>query len=408
MKKKQLAAAALVALMTTIFPGAAYAAVGPSGTDTTQSGIAYGSPGVGITEEQAAYAAALEDNKMEYDELGDLIVNYNVDYRNAQSGIVNSAQDLDTARGLREEAGSLMLDAGELKSDGLTDETRELYNSYKETAKELRKEAQKITNTDLGSSFQRKLRKTKVQLTVVAQQMMIGYNQALSKQELVNKQVELAGAMLESTQRQAAASMGMKTDEDVLAAQQALKQAENGAAQFQAQLLSLKQNLQLVSGWSHDAQAEISPIPTSDLTRIDTMNPQNDLQAALGANYELYDLRSASAGGKSSAKSSKKRSVSQMEQDIASILQSFYDSVISSKQAYEGSLSAFDAAEQNMQAANRKNSMGMLGRLEYLSAEADYLTAKSEKEVADMTLFTAMETYSWAVKGMIISSGGGK
>lgn len=406
MKRKQIAAAAMAALMTVSFSGAAYAAVGPSGVDTTQSGIAYGGPAVGTTEEQEAYAAALQDNRMEYDELGDLIVNYNTDYKNLQSQRVNSAQDLGAARDLREEAGSLMLDAGELRSDGLTDETRELYNSYKETAKELRKEAQKITNADLGSSLQRILRKTKVQLTVTTQQMMVEYNQALSQQELTNKRVELAGAALDLTQRQA--GLGMKSQEDVLAAQQTLKQEENSAAQFNSQLQSMKQNLQLLTGWSHDAEAEICPIPASDLTRIDTMNPQNDLQAALGANYELYDLRSVSAGGKSSAKSAKKRSVSQMEQDIASTLQSLYHSVIAGKQAYEGALSAFEAAEQNMQAANRKNSMGMMGRMEYLSAEVDYLTAKSEKDMADMALFTTMETYSWAVKGMIISSRGGK
>lgn len=405
MKRKQITAAAMAVLMTAAFPGAAYAEAGPSGIDTTQSGIAYGGPGVGTTDEEAAYAAALEDNKMEYGELGDLIVNYNVDYKNTHSKIVNSTQDLDTARGLREEASSLMLDAGELRSDGMTDETRELYNSYKETAKELRKEAQKITNTELKSSSQRSLRKIKVQLTVTAQQMMIGYHKAASQQELVNKKAELAGAMLESTERQA--GLGMKSQEEVLTARQSLKQAENGAAQFDAQLLSIKQNLRILTGWSYDAEPEISPIPASDLTVIDTMNTQNDLQDALGANYELYDLRSASAGGASSAKSVKKRNVSQMEQDIASTLESLYATVISKKQAYEGAVTAFEAADQLKQAADRKNSMGMMGRLEYLSAEVDYLTAKSAKETADLDLFSAMETYSWAVKGLIVKGGGG-
>lgn len=406
MKRKQIAAAAFAVLMAAALPEAAYAETGPSGIDTTQSGIAYGGPGEGVTEEQAAYAAALEDNRMEYGELGDLILNYNVDYKNAQSQTVNSTQDLDTARDLREEASSLMLDAGELKSEGLTDGTRELYDSYKETAKELRKQAQRINNTELGSSYQRSLRKTKASLTVMAQQLMIGYQQALSKQELVNKQVELAGAMLESTQTQA--GLGMKTQEDILASQQTLKQAENGAAQFTMELQSIKQNLQLVTGWSHDAVPEIVPIPTSDMTVIDTMNPQNDLQDALGANYELYDMRSASAGGKSSAKSVKTRNVSQKEQEIASTLESLYASVLAKKQAYESAAAGYEAAEQIMQGANRKNGLGMMGRLEYLSAEVDYLTAKSAKETADLDLFSAMEAYSWAVKGMIIPSGGGK
>lgn len=56
-----------------------------------------------------------------------------------------------------------------------------------------------------------------------------------------------------------------------------------------------------------------------------------------------------------------------------------------------------------MQAADRKYSLGMMGKLEYLSAQAEFLTSKSNKEVADIELFSAMEKYDWAVKGLIMS-----
>ncbi|MEG2870137.1 MAG: TolC family protein [Clostridium sp.] len=386
MKKKQMAAVAISALIAAALPG-----------------MAYGSP-AGTTEEETIRAAALRDNKMEYGELGDLIANYNVTYKNAHSQIVNATKDLETVKDLKEEAGNLMEDAAELKSDGLNEMTKELYDSYRETARELRKQAGQISGAELSSSYQRTLRKSKAQLTVMAQQMMIGYHEALSNRELMNKRVELAQAALESSKRQA--QLGMKSLEEVQVSEQTLKQAENGAAQFSAQLQSLKQNLQLVTGWEHDAEAEIGPIPASDIGAIAAMNPQNDLQTAIGTNYDLYDVRSVKAKG-ASARGVKNRNVIQSEENLASALQTLYASVLSKQQAYEGAQAAYDAAEQNKQMANRKQSMGMMGRLEYLSAEADYLAAKAAKETADMELFSAMETYNWALKGLVISNGGG-
>lgn len=403
MKKKQVTATVLAAILAAGLPGTIYGA-GPSGVETTQSGIAYGGPS-GTEGMDPEKAAALEDNRMEYWELGDLIENYNVTYKNTKSQIVSASQDLGSARELREEAGELMIEAGELRSEGLDETTRLLYDNYKATAKELRKQAQKITNSEMASSAQKQLRRAKNQLTYMAQQLMIGYHKAYANQDLINKSMELSAAMLDSVNRQAA--LNMKSRDEVQAAEQTYKQAENSTASFNSQLQSVKQNLQMVTGWNHDANAEICPIPEPDLVRIDGMNPQNDLQAAIGTNYDLQDIRSASATG-SSARGVKKRSISQAEQDLASTLQSLYASVISGKQNYEGALAEFEAASQIMQGADLRNSMGMMGRLEYLNAQVAYLTAKSAKDTAALDLFSAMETYDWALKGFVATSEGGR
>ena len=404
MKRKQITAAAMAFLMAAAIQAPAYAyGEGPAGKGTEQDGIAYGGPN-GTTEEEAAAAASLEDNKMEYGELGALIENYNADYKNASSKVINNVVDLEGARMLKEEASELKDEASDLDLSDQSESTREIYKSYKETAKELRKAAQKITNTDVKDKYLRSLKKAKSQLTMVAQQMMIGYEQAVASQPLINKQVELAEASLSSVQLQAAS--GMKSQEDILTAEQNLKTAENAAAQFNAKLQSTKQTLQMLTGWSHDAQPEICEIPAPDLSRIAAMNPANDLQAATGASYALYDIRSVAAAG-SSARNVKKRNVSQMEQDLASTLQSLYASVIAGRQTYEGAQAELQAAVQDKQAADRKNSMGMMGRQEYLKAEADYLTAVSDEKTAELNLFLAMEKYDWTLKGLDVSGTGG-
>lgn len=389
MKKKQVTTAVAAILIAAALPGQCLATPGP----------------VSGTPEDYEKQAKLEDNILEYDELGDLIENYNSDYKKTKSSIVKSVLNLDAGKQMAKDAAELMEDAKDLKSDGMDEETKALYESYKETARELRKQAQKITNDDLGSSYEKMLSQTKTKLTAATQQLMITYSQTAANKELMDKQFELAKASMEATERMA--GLGLKSQEDVLAAQKNVKQAEYGAAQLNSGLQNMKQNLLVLTGWNHDANPEIRSVPSSDLSRIAEMNPEKDLQAAIGTNYELQSIRNQSAVG-SPSRNVKKRNVSQSEQSLASTLQSLYASVLAKKEAYEASVSNYEAEVQKMDMANRKNSMGMMGSMEYLKAQVDYLTAKAAKETADLDLFHAMETYDWAVKGLVVSSTGGQ
>lgn len=399
MKNKQITATALAVLMAASLSGPVYAE-GPSGKEPSE-GIAVGGPS-GVSEEEAALAAALQDNRMEYGELAGRIEYFNMDYKKMNTAMVSGVVNSDAARALAEEADSLMEDARDLKTSDMDAETRALYESYKKSAKELRKAAQKTSNAEIPYSIQTELRRMKVQLTRVAQGLMTNYNKMLIQQETLNKQIELTQAQLQMTERMV--GLGMKSQEDVLSATETMKRAEDGAAQINAGLQGIRQNLLILTGWNYDADVAIDPVPTSDLTRIASMNPEADLNGAIGTNYELQSVRKASAVG-SVNRGVKKRNIELQEQQLASTLQQLYATVISKKQAYDAALSDFEAASQNMRIAETKNAMGMLGRLEYLAEESAYLTAKAAKETADIDLFTAMENYDWALKGSVSSGG---
>lgn len=92
------------------------------------------------------------------------------------------------------------------------------------------------------------------------------------------------------------------------------------------------------------------------------------------------------------------------EQSVASQMESLYATVISKKQAYDAAQAEYEAAELSKASADRSFSLGMLGRLEYLGAELQFLSAKASRISAEMNLLSAMETYDWAVKGLISSS----
>ena len=59
------------------------------------------------------------------------------------------------------------------------------------------------------------------------------------------------------------------------------------------------------------------------------------------------------------------------------------------------------AADAKWKADSRKMELGMLSNQEYLEARAAYLEAVAAKGQADVNFQQAMETYEWAVKGLI-------
>ena len=58
-------------------------------------------------------------------------------------------------------------------------------------------------------------------------------------------------------------------------------------------------------------------------------------------------------------------------------------------------------AESNKAMADRKYQLGMISKAEYLAEEITWLTAKASKEQAALDLVGSMETYEWAITGLM-------
>lgn len=383
MRRKQTAAAAMALLLSLLSPGAALA--GPSGADG------------GAGEERLSQ---LNDGLLEYGELPELVERYNVTYKNTFSQTINQSQNLEAARQLGKDANEVMEDALELKDDDMDEATRALYESYRDSAKEMRKQAAKLSNEDISGTTLRSMKMLKNQQTMLAQGLMIQYQEALSKKELTEKEEELAKASYDAAVAQA--GLGMASQEQVLAANQAWLKAQSAVTELDSAINSLKQNLLITCGWSGDGDPQIAPLPQPDPARVDSLDVAADTQTAAEASYTLMSLRQSAASG-SVNRNAKKRNVSQARQGIAVSMQGLYAKAVSARQTYEGAEADFQAASMDMQAADQKNAMGMMSRIDYLQAQVDYLTAKSARDAAQIELFSSLETYDWAVKGMIAS-----
>ena len=337
----------------------------------------------------------LQDNVLEYDELEDLVELYNPMYRQMVSNIDLSLKPIeDAAAGLRGAADDMMADARGMKdvNDILSKAYRSAAKGYREGAKNFDKilrSAQSGTRNILGS--------TRKQMTAGVQQLMLGYYQALASKELIDTGAELAQAAWESTVTQR--NLGMATDTDVESAQKAFQSAGSRQQTLDDQLTGLKQQLLYMTGWSYDAQSDVGAPPVPDLSRIDGMNPENDLPTAIGNNYTLLGQRRASANS-TADRDAKMRTLDESEAKIKVQLDTLYQEVAQSKAAYEASLLALESANLTMAGNEKKYEMGMLGRLEYLQLKLAYLQQKMAADAASLNLVQAIENYNWAVEGL--------
>ena len=407
-RNRRITAVTAALLMAIAVPVTGYAAARPMvGNEADQPDDGGNGPaqwdGSVADSEEVISREELEDNRLEYREVGSRVENYNSSYRQAKTSIVDAALSLDAARELGKEANELMEDALDLKDDEMDAETRALYEGYKETAQELRRQAQKLTNADLPAAQERTLRQAKNKLTKTVQGLLIQYQALLSQADAAEKAAELAAAQADSKQRMQ--ELGMSSQEEVLAAQKSLYEAQANAQKARDGVKTLRQNILVLLGWDYDAPVEIVPLGEPDPAKLAVMNLEQDKERAIASNYELRDTRSASASG-AAARSVKKRNTSVTMQSVSLQMEQLYASVQAKKQAYDAAVSEFAAAEQTMAAADRQYALGMVGKIEYLGQQAAYLGAKASRESASMELFQAMEDYDWAVRGLLVSNGG--
>jgi outer membrane protein TolC len=78
-----------------------------------------------------------------------------------------------------------------------------------------------------------------------------------------------------------------------------------------------------------------------------------------------------------------------------------YKEVQQKAMSYQSAKDGWPAAEAKLAQAERKLALGMISRAEYLAEEIAWMTAKANKEQAALNLQAAMETYEWAIKGLV-------
>ena len=348
--------------------------------------------------------AALRDNTLEYEEIPDLIHEYNSTVQNNMISYDDyKGKDANEIADDYREAAQTLYDSIEWPSED--DSGYAMLYSAAESAQAQARQMEKMADDNVsdGMSIKWQYDQVEASLSSTAQNLMNQYYQLQENLKTAQSGKELAEASLQSVQTQA--SLGMATANDVLTAQEAVKTAQAGIISIESSLQSVKQNLQVMTGWAYNAEPEIAPMPELDVTRIDAMNPETDLEKALETNYTLMiDKRTLENTDNAANQQITRQTIANDEQKIASGLTDLYNQVIQAKDSYDQAQSALALEEQNMAAVQTKYDLGMVSRLEYLQAQNTYIQSQADFRIQELSLQAAMDAYDWALKGSMALS----
>lgn len=344
----------------------------------------------------------LRDNTLEYEEIPDLIREYNSTVQNNMISYGDyRGKDANEVADDYREAAQTLYDSVVWPSED--DTGYAMLYSAAETAQAQARQLEKMADENVSDGMIIKWQYDQVEasLSSTAQNLMSQYYQLLENRKTAEAGKELAEASLRSVETQA--SLGMATENDVLTAQEAVKTAEAGVISAESNIQSVKQNLQVMTGWAYNSEPEIAQMPPVDVTRIDAMNPETDLEKALENNYTLLIAKRTLENTSDAANQQiQRQTIANTEQQIASGLTDLYSQVLQARNTYDQARSALELEEKNMAAAETKYGLGMISRLEYLQARNAYVESQANFRIQELALQSAMDAYDWALRGNMV------
>ena len=232
---------------------------------------------------------------------------------------------------------------------------------------------------------------------LTAQSLMRTYNQMNTKTQAEEKNYEAAQSSYQVALKKQSA--GMATTADVMEASDTMQSAKNRYESYRQQAANARFNLLSALGLDTSADITIGSVPLPDLSVIDAVDFNTDVEQAIGNSVSVQNTRHQSAGTATEI-SVKSNQESQAEGTVRSQMQSLYDQLKAARLQYEGAEDAYQSASITYASLQKKQQAGMLSQNDYLQGVADYYSALDAKETAVVNLNQAWETYNWTVKGV--------
>ncbi len=360
-----------------------------------------GSPEFARTQEEWE---RLRDDRLEYDEIADLVHEYNntvlqnqISYRDE----LDKDND-DIAQDYYDRATEIYdnIEYPDSDSSNYGSQMAAALNS-KLQADQLMEQGDK--STDDSETLKLTYDQTEASLVKQAQQQMISYwNQYYTLDSLRTKK-EQAETALESEETRMAA--GMSTQAKLLSAREAVTSADASILSAESSLAKTKENLCLMLGWTYGAQVEIGQLPEPDPETIDAIDLTADIQTALENNYsykktekQLNNARTASV------RETMTQTLKNQKEAISNSVQDKYSSLILARSSYEQALQAYEIQKNSYESAGRKLQAGTITQNAYQDQEISYLDAEVTVRTRKLALLEAMEAYQWDVAGLASAS----
>ena len=381
-RAKRLAGAVLAAGVITAMPFQAFAQRSPE--------FAY----------SAEKWATLRDNKLEFDEISDLVHEYNptvVQNEISYKDYLTKNRD-DVAQDYYDKANEIYSNISYPDSDDAN------YGSGVAAALRNEQQAKSLMeqgdeNTDDQATMRLQYDQAEAKLAKQAQGLMITYWTQYYNLDGQKARVEQAKLSYQSEQNRLAA--GMSTQSKVLSAKESVSNAEAALVTAESNLASTKESLCLMLGWGYGADVEIAELAEPDQSKIAAIDVSADIQTALGNSYAYRLTKTQLTNARTdSVKEKLSETEKNQKETISNSVKSAYDSLLLAQSGYEQAQSALALQEVSMKSADAKLAAGTITKNTYESQKASYTTAQVTARTQKLSLLQAMNDYDWAVNGL--------
>lgn len=343
--------------------------------------------------------ARLQDNVLEYDEIPNLIHEFNVNIRQTlddlektRQTLLRNADELASHERRMENLKDAAMEAGDLEA--LKNYATQEYVLGR-TSKGIESNAINLLNKRTVANLQQ----GEDTMTQIAQGLMISYDTLTKQRETLTRLQELYDRQYQMAVNRR--SLGLATDTDVLTAQTNQLSVQGNIQSLDGGLLQLKPTLCTLTGWAADADPVIASIPPVDMSRIGSMNLEEDTRKAIGNNHTLIEQRHSALGRTNDGTAARTAYIEEGDQKLTIKMQQLYDDVAAKKTAYEAAEAGYQSAQKSAEGYERMYGQGLMSEAEYLGGMISYYQKKAGFESSDTALRLAIETYEWAVKGFV-------
>ena len=359
------------------------------------------SPEFAYTEEKWA---SLKDNKLEYDEISELIHEYNTTVR-------QNALDYQEYRGKTstEISKEYYESADEVTqrisypddvSDGYASQISSALNG-EISAENLIEQGDK--NVDDGEIKRLGYEQTEKNLVQQAQKLMISYYSEKEALKTLESSVTQAETAYEQAKTRVAAGMALSSGVDTAA--EAVTKAKASLRSAETSLDKTKKQLLILLGWSADSEVELGTLPEIDPSSLSSIDIEADIKTAVANNYSVRITGQRLSNSQSeNNKITYTNTLKNQEDTVAANVRNTYNSLLLTKDSYEQAKTAYELSEKERAAAELKLSAGVITKKTYEKQEAACLSAKTALETARLELLTAKLPYDWAIAGLASAS----
>lgn len=356
-----------------------------------------GSPEFAYTAEKWAQ---LRDNRLEFDEIGDLVHEYN-------NTVIQNQIEYEEYRGeSRDDISQDYYDAADDVygtmdyPDSSDSDYASRLSSYLNSQIQVDKlREQGDDNVDDGDTKKLGYDQTEAGLVKQAQSSMIDYwsqTYALKRLEESRLQSQLA---YESTATKLSA--GMSTQADLLSAKEAVTTAEASIVSANSSLGKTKETLCLMLGWTYGADVEICDVPEPDLEWMEYISLESDIPLALENSNSLKILKRQIENAVSvSNRESLEQSYKSQREVASNSVKNAYQNLLLAREDYAQALQTYELEKNTMDTADRKLQAGTMTRNAYEKQKSSFTTSEINVQTQKLELLRAQLDYQWAVNGL--------